>query len=431
MKSRINGVFRQLYEWLAILFFLSLLISRRDLVGFSTIGMFVMAILIHKLDTGKWWDKSFGSVFTTGCFLFFLIQCLAFTYTHNMKSGMKIFSTNLGIIVLPIAVLYSQVINPETWGRLMKWYVGLLFITTAIALGFAGYLFARTGNTSVFFYHPLVKIYSNQAIQFSILVFISIVFLIEESKKLVYFQSRKWVRFLLVYFSIFLFLLTSKLVITVYFIYIIYLILFTEEITKNRHYRFAGLAIIGTALLVFALTNSPLRRRMIEDARTNFSVLKQDTFNPGDYFNGIQFRLMSWRFAFEILNENRRWWLGVSPGDAQDMLNEKYRKLNLYRGESSEKMGGYFIYHTHNQFLQALLETGVFGLAAFLLICTGMVQMAIRLKNRSMIILTALLICYCFLDAVLKTQYGIILFIFFPLFLYKGKENQNSKLQSL
>jgi O-antigen ligase len=123
------------------------------------------------------------------------------------------------------------------------------------------------------------------------------------------------------------------------------------------------------------------------------------------------------------LNENHAWLFGVSPGDAQDMLNKKYRKLNMFTGGLPDNRKGYLDYHTHNQFLQALLETGIPGLAAFILICAGMIQLAKKSGNRSMIVLTILLLCYCFADAVLRTQYGIILFIFFPLFIFKGGES--------
>ena len=167
----------------------------------------------------------------------------------------------------------------------------------------------------------------------------------------------------------------------------------------------------------------------MDDVEGNFALIKQDRFKPGDYFNGVQFRLISWRFVYEILNENHRWLLGVSPGDAQDLLDKKYRELNMYTGDSTGKSKGYLIYHTHNQFLQALLETGLPGLAAFIFICAGMIQLAANSGDRSLIVLTILLLCYCFSDAVLKTQYGIILFIFFPLFLYKSCQNPESKNQ--
>ena len=426
MNRTVNRFLKRLYEALVITFFISVQIAHRFTVGFSMIGMPVIAFLYHKLNTGKWWNKSFVNPYTAGCLLYFVVQAIALSYTRNMVRGMEIFQTNLGLLVLPVAVFYSNLVNRENWGRLMKWYSLILFFVTAITLAHAGYSYVRTGNTSVFFYHPLVVIYSDHAIQFSVLVFVGLLFLIEEFETPVYFKSRRWVMFLLTYFSFFLFLLTSKLIITIYFLYIIYLVMFNEQFIRKRTIRIAAIVSILAALFFFLFTDSPLRKRMTEDAGSNLSIINQEKFSPGDYFNGVQFRLISWRFAYEILNENHSWLFGVSPGDAQDLLNNKYRKLNMFTGGSPENKSGFIGYHTHNQFLQALLETGIPGLAAFMLICAGLIRLAVKSGNRPVIVLTILLLCYCFSDAVLTTQYGIILFVFFPLFLYKGHEEHIS-----
>jgi O-antigen ligase len=304
----------------------------------------------------------------------------------------------------------------------MKWYVLILFTASVIALVHALQLYVHTGNTRYFFYHPLVYIYSGHAIQYSILVFTGILFLIEENKTHENIKNHPWVWFLLIYFSVFLFLLTSKMVIAVFLLYIFYLIICTNEFFRRMPYRMGAMGAILVALIIIFTTNSPLRRRVSEEMQSNITFIEKNEFSPADYFNGIEFRLLSWRFAYEILNENHAWLFGVSPGDAQDMLNAKYRKLNMFTGGLSDNRKGYLDYHTHNQFLQALLETGIPGLAAFILICTGLIQLTKKSGDRSMVVLTILLLCYCFADAVLKTQYGIILFIFFPLFTFKGKE---------
>jgi len=212
------------------------------------------------------------------------------------------------------------------------------------------------------------------------------------------------------------------MVLAVFLLYIFYLIICTNEFFRKLSYRMGALLAILAALIIIFTTNSPLRKRVSEEMQSNISFIEKNEFSPADYFNGVEFRLISWRFAYEILNENHAWLLGVSPGDAQDLLNMKYQKLKMFTGGLPDNRKGYLDYHTHNQFLQALLETGIPGLAAFILICVGMIRLAKKSLNRSMIVLTILLLCYCFADAVLKTQYGVILFVFFPLFIFKGSE---------
>jgi O-antigen ligase len=413
----------RLYEWVTVAFFLSIVFSFRVVASIALIVMLAFALLHYRIDTGKWWNKRFINLFNAGCFLYFLVQGIALLYTHNTKMGFFVQQINLGLIAIPIAVSYSQLVSRKNYGMLMKWFTGILFTASVIALVHACQLYIHTGNTNYFFYHPLVYIYSGHAIQYSVLVFLGILFLIEENKMHENIKSRKWVLFLLIYFSFFLFLLTSKMVIAIYLLYIGYLIIFTDEFFRKRSFRIGALAVIIAALVLIFTTNSLLRKRIAEEMQNNISFIEQNEFSPADYFNGIEFRLISWRLTFEVLNENHSWLFGVSPGDAQDILNAKYRKLNMFTGGLPDNRKGYLDYHTHNQFLQALLETGLPGFASFVLICAGMIQLAKKSANRSMIVLTILLLCYCFADAVLKTQYGVILFVFFPLFIYRGSKD--------
>jgi O-antigen ligase len=426
--KRIQAIYllSRLYEWVTIVFFISIVFSFRVIASISLIVMLVFALLHYRINEGRWWNGKFVNLFNVGCFLYFIVQGLALLYTHNIKDGFFIQQINLGLIAIPIAVFYSRLVRRENYGMLMKWYTLILLIASVIALVHAMQLYVHTGNTNYFFYHPLVYIYSGHAIQYSVLVFIGILFLIEENSRLENTRNRKWVLFLLIYFSVFLFLLTSKMVIAVFLLYIIYLIICTNEFFRKWSYRMVALAAIITTLIIIFTTNSPLRKRVSDEMDSHISFIEKNEFSPGDYFNGIEFRLISWRFAYEILNENHAWLLGVSPGDSQDMLNAKYKKLNMFTGGLPDNRKGYLNYHTHNQFLQALLETGIPGLAAFILICVGMIQLTKKSGSRSMIVLTILLLSYCFADAVLKTQYGIILFIFFPLFIFKGREGGNT-----
>jgi O-antigen ligase len=421
-RVRETYLLSRLYEFVTIVFFISIIFSFRILASITIIVLLGFALLYYPVSRGWWWNRNFVNFFNAGCFLYFIVQGFALLYTHNTNAGLFIQQINLGLLAIPVAVFYSPMVNRENYGMLMKWYTAILFIASVIALVHALQLYGHSGNTNYFFYHRLVSIYSGHAIQYSILVFIGILFLIEENVQSENIRYRKWVLFLLIYFSVFLFLLTSKMVIAFFLIYILYLIIATKEFVKNRSYRIGALAAILILLVIIFSTKSPLRQRISEEMESRVSFLEKKEFNSADYFNGVEFRLISWRFAYEILNENHAWLLGVSPGDAQDLLNMKYQKMKMFTGGLPDNRKGYLDYHTHNQFLQALLETGIPGLAAFILICAGMIRLAKKSRNRSLIVLTILLLCYCFADAVLKTQYGVILFVFFPLFIFKGSE---------
>ena len=112
----------------------------------------------------------------------------------------------------------------------------------------------------------------------------------------------------------------------------------------------------------------------------------------------------------------KRWLIGVSPGDAQATLNEKYLAKNMYSGETSRGDRGYPVYNTHNQFLQTVLQNGLIGLAVLLMICFPLLKLALQNKKKPGSFIILLLLAWLFTEAAFETQYGIMIFIFFSLF---------------
>ena len=162
------------------------------------------------------------------------------------------------------------------------------------------------------------------------------------------------------------------------------------------------------------LTQNKVSKRFNEIVSGNIDLVEQKNFTPAIYFNGLQFRLLQWRFVHEILTEQHAWIKGV-PGDAQALLDDKYTSTHMYTGDAHTETRGYLGYNTHDEFLQSLLQSGIPGLLAFIFICCTMLRMAIRKKNDELSFCVILLIAYCFNEAVFETQYGIMLFTFFPL----------------
>jgi O-antigen ligase len=148
----------------------------------------------------------------------------------------------------------------------------------------------------------------------------------------------------------------------------------------------------------------------------DLAIVKQEKFNPGHYFNGLQFRLLQWEFTAELLNENDSWWYGVSPADAQTLLDQKYISKKMYAGDPAKGTKGYLGYNTHNQFLETLLQSGIPGLVILLAACFFLVRIAWRKKRRIISFIIALLLAWLFSESVLERQFGIMIFTFFPLF---------------
>ena len=282
--------------------------------------------------------------------------------------------------------------------------------------------YSVTHDSSVLLYHPLVSIYSGHAVQFSILVFISLLYLLGEVTKRAIVFNKYVDLFLIAFFLVFLFLLSSKLVIAFFLVYFIYAMI-KSVLSKSINAKF--IIICCGSLLVFSLfifsTQNRISNRFKEIIQTDFHFIKKENFSPGDYFNGLQFRLLQWQFVPSILNEKKAWLLGVSPGDAQNCLNQKYISKNMYIGTVARGDKGFIGYNTHNQFLESLLETGLIGSLLFLLICWSLVKMILERRKDDLSFVTILLLVYSVSESVFETQYSLFIFLFFPLFFYLSK----------
>jgi O-antigen ligase len=147
------------------------------------------------------------------------------------------------------------------------------------------------------------------------------------------------------------------------------------------------------------------------------SILKKEKYNPGDSFSGVQFRLLLWRFTFEILEEEGAWIFGVSPSRAQSTLRKKYLEMDMYAGDKGKGTEGYLAYNCHNQFLQEMLQSGVVGLCALLYWCVVLLKVCIYKRDIVMYALVFVIFCFFFSDTPLERQYGIVLCTIFPLIL--------------
>src|SRR5204862_1233013 len=148
-----------------------------------------------------------------------------------------------------------------------------------------------THDFSAFLYHSLVSIYSGHAIQFSILVFIALLHLIEMLKRKEFIFRKPFHLFLILFLTIFLFLLSSKLVITFFFVYFAFVLIRSLNLVSKPFILSSAIGLI--ALFAFALIiPNPVGSRFREIIGTDFNFLKSEKYNPVAYFNGLQLRIL-------------------------------------------------------------------------------------------------------------------------------------------
>jgi O-antigen ligase len=288
------------------------------------------------------------------------------------------------------------------------------------------------GDASVFFYHPLTAPISQNAVFYSVYVLFALQFLLSREGSLASAHLpawlTKWFRiFLIVFFLLMIVLLNSKLVLVIALLMLI--TFFVRHSWKNRR----TLLLSGTAVLclviALAATNNPVRVRFSQMVEGDEIAIPRD-LKAGANFNALQLRLLEWRFAVEILRAHHAWVFGVSPGDSQDLLDQKYIDNHMYIGNPADgphrKIRGFIGYNFHNQFIETLVRSGVIGLASLLVIFGLLVGIAWQWKTKEAFFTIATIIVFFIPQSPLTMQHGVFLFCFFPLLLLSSPKRSET-----
>lgn len=408
-------------------FLLSLAFACRAGCSIAIALIALSTLFKNKQEAGQFLLPKTINLHFAACISFFLLQLTALAYTCNLQAGWRPIELKSALVFIPWCLYGGRFINPARFALLMKLFI--VFMAAAIAwclcFSFIQYRFYHAGIT-VFFYHALLQSLGHHAIQFSILVFAVLAYLLQIIVQQTYIVNKQVHSALIVYFIVAILLLSSKLVIvflTGYLLYFLWTIIQQNSSARWMAFTLGGIGIAGACLLLF--TSNPVSHRFADSVHGSVAIVQQATFDPGYYFNGVQFRLLQWRFVVELLQEQHAWLLGVSPADAQGLLNQKYIQTHMYTGVPGTGMHGFLGYNTHNQLLEALLQTGLLGLCCFIVIIVALLRMVIAQKSRLLSAVVLLLLAYAFTESVFETQYGLILFNFLPLFIYFGVEKSH------
>lgn len=356
-------------------------------------------------------------LFWISCIGFYCLYLLSLVYTTNTNETFRHLQLKSSLVFVPLMlVLYPP--KPEKQRQYTTIYLILLAIAAAYCLVYAAVttLFGKADN-SVWFYHSLVSPYKQHAVLFSLLIFFALTEHVRRLSRKEYLGGIIIHWLMLILLMIFLLLLSSKLIITGF---VLFVFVFITRMTRNRRLTIIAIAALLSVVIAVFATGNPISRRFKEIAEGDMALISQQKFNQGTYFNGLQFRLLQWRNVSELLNENHAWLMGLSPGNAQEKLNEKYIAKDMYSGTIDRGERGFLGYNTHNQFLESTLHLGIVGLVLFLLAICGLIKLCLNSDSIQLWVIVGILLAFCCTESVLETQFGLVVFTFFPLFFYYG-----------
>lgn len=363
-------------------------------------------------------------------FLFFLIEAAGLFYTHNMRTATNGVEKSATLLAIASILCAGSFAGQREYRKLMAAYCGVLFFACLYCLAAAFRTYQLERDPSVFFYHPLTHVISQNAVFFSVYMLFGMLFLLSPGADTPFtkvpVRARRAIKiFLVVFFMIMIVLLSSKLCLVIALLMLGSFFFRRFSFRRNKRYALAfGVAVVLLVGVLF-LTDNFIRGRYQELVQGNMAMIKTEQFNPGVYFNAVQLRVLEWRFAGEILNERHAWLFGVSPGDSQDLLDQKYIHANMYIGNPADgphrKIRGYIGYNFHNQYIETLVRSGIIGLLALLVILGLLIALVLKNRTREAFFTVFTLVLFFIPEAPLTMQHGVFLFCFFPLLLrYSG-----------
>ncbi len=338
----------------------------------------------------------------------YLLAIISLSWSVDIDESIKGLSQKLSYLILPILFVLIPKLSKSELNLIFSNFskAVVLYALYCLSVGLFSYL--KSSNSDVLFYHNLSKpldninaIYMSTYTAFSLLYFFT--------KKL----KQKSDYFYLTVLSVFLVLLSSKLVISVTLIAIGLSPLFFKKETKKRILK--TFFLISTLIILIFLSKKIVDRFTIEINNTNFSeVFSKNEFGQVYYWTGASLRLFQIRAFVELLEEDAIFFSGYGIDASQDMLKKKYIQYNLYPG--------FYHFNFHNQYLQIFSELGLLGLLFLISIFYFSLKEAYVNKNffyLSFIILIAIL---CVTESYLWRQRGMVFFITVTLLFFKEKD---------
>ena len=341
----------------------------------------------------------------------FLLYAIGLLYTKNFNEGINDLQQKLSLFVFPLIFSTTIPLATDKLKKIGIAFTGGVLIATVISAAFAIITYIEKGNIAAFFYHNLASGIGMNAIYLSLYCTFALILIFRE----IYFQEK--INFKLISIAIwlllFILLLSSKLLIFITFISINVFLIALIIKKKQKNYGIPGLVGCNLILLLFIFQIKPIQSRFSVEVVAPINVVMQQQFNYDTPFSGYTLRLTFWRFSLEILQEQKAFLFGVGTGDAQQLLDQKYKQYNIYTGDLRRGDTGYLGWNVHNQFFQLLLELGIVGLILFLAIILIPFLICLRRQQWLYLFFLTLIIFISLTESILETHKGIVYYSFF------------------
>lgn len=402
---------RQNIEKIRLFIFQAMLLSlpfHRILFTYLALLFFIVFFLYPNFSNLKNnWKKWHWIIGLNTAYFFTLL--IGMLYTEDKILGWNNLETKLALLVTPIVAFLGLQLNKQQIEKSLVYFVYSLAIALIICLITAVFRYYESGDVYEFYYGNL-SLFKHPG-YFAMYLNFGFVLSIQAAAN--YAFGRKWLLIALSLFFCFgILLLNSRTAIIVLLLLIpINLWALVKSGFSIRNTIFMLLLLVG-GILYFSTQAKPVANR-IKHAQIE---LKESLGNDNKKLSNSGVRLFIWKESLNVFKENL--FFGVGTGDVRSELLIRYNTNEI--NVAAEKN-----YNAHNQFLQAAMATGIFGLIALLMMV--MVPLYLGIKHNLLLLIAFYSITFMsfFTESMLERQDGVMYFAVFNVILwFYFKNNQ-------
>lgn len=363
----------------------------------------------------------FSSFLFVGLYIFYVIGTI---WSENKPVAYFDLEMKMSFFAIPF-IFSCNNLRKKDLKIILKIFILTLFFSSVYMLSRGALDTFETNDISALFYSKLSGSIHPSYLGFFVSVGLACLLVDYTKGNIELFSNLHFYIILIIYFTIFCLLLTSKSAIVTALIINISLFVFW---IRNKKWT---LFVTTTAMLViascFILNKSSFAKKRISEIQYAFTSEKATEYRDADnkikYLSSTPLRKSIWLLSINLIKEKPL--LGHGTGDVKKELMSKYEEIgNMYAYKKQ--------LNAHNQFLQTSLAIGLLGCSLLILILA--IPLIPRLKKPSILKWFCIITAFFFAtESALERQAGVIGFlIFFYIFDHNHlRKQQDSILKPL
>jgi O-antigen ligase len=341
-------------------------------------------------------------------FAFYVWYIIGASYSVNSPEAWRLIVLKITLFLWPLAFGSLSKLSLKHLKMVLYAFVLAMFVSSfvCVILSFVDYLELRDWNrlfgNDLAQWRFLPNHYFGMYTSFAILI---LAFdLLQANAREDSFKTAKIL--LLVYFSIFLIMLSVRIQLVALPI-ALFVLFFTSDVGRSQKVKFVRIGLSSLVLFAIAVAVFPdSRRRVIETAHEIRSFEKVVDNKQTNH------RVYIWREGVEVIKEDVL--IGKGTGSEDQYLAKRLDKIDARFWDGSNV---YFLsrggYNYHNQFLQGFASSGVLGL----IFIVGMFGISLyhSIRKRQGLVSAWLALCLISFstESMLERQAGVMFFGFF------------------